>query len=148
VSHYLHVSSRRPLMAAVRHTLLAVHVAAILDKGFSSLVDQSRLEDLGRMYSLFAQVRDAGFIGYRGEGGKACFSSLVDQSRWEIWGACSLYLRWCEMPVLFVDCAARPSGSPFPCCSSALPLSLPFCALRRWTRSRRCVTRSACTSSV
>jgi len=56
VSHYLHVSSRKPLIAAVRQMLLAAHVPAILEKGFSSLLDQARIEDLGRMYILFAQV--------------------------------------------------------------------------------------------
>uniref|UniRef100_A0A7S3REU1 Cullin-4 n=1 Tax=Strombidinopsis acuminata TaxID=141414 RepID=A0A7S3REU1_9SPIT len=56
VAHYLHVSSRKPLIAAVKHTLLAVHVPAILEKGFSSLLDDKRVEDLKRVYNLFGLV--------------------------------------------------------------------------------------------
>jgi len=47
VAHYLHASSRKPLLAAVRRTLLAVHVPAILDKGFDALVDQVPASPLG-----------------------------------------------------------------------------------------------------
>ena len=57
VAHYLHGSSRKPLMAAVRQTLLAVHVRPLLERGFADLVQHARLDDLGRMYSLFAQAR-------------------------------------------------------------------------------------------
>jgi len=56
VAHYLHGSSRKPLMAAVRQTLLAVHVRPLLERGFADLVQHARLDDLRRMYSLFAQV--------------------------------------------------------------------------------------------
>ncbi|EOD30458.1 hypothetical protein EMIHUDRAFT_468368 [Emiliania huxleyi CCMP1516] len=57
VAHYLHGSSRKPLMAAVRQTLLAVHVRPLLERGFADLVQHARLDDLRRMYSLFAQAR-------------------------------------------------------------------------------------------
>jgi len=56
VLHYLHISTRNPLMAAARLTLLATHVDSIIEKGFDSLIDQGRHEDLGRMYELYASV--------------------------------------------------------------------------------------------
>ena len=54
--HYLHISTRKALLAAVLDTLLATHVEALLEKGFSVLMDENRLDDLRSMYGLYALV--------------------------------------------------------------------------------------------
>ena len=56
VVHYLHLSTRKPLLATTLQTLLATHVDAVIEKGFSELMEQSRLHDLQNMYSLYALV--------------------------------------------------------------------------------------------
>ena len=50
-----YISPISPLQVALR-MLLQNHVDAILEKGFTQLMEQSRLEDLTRMYGLYAQV--------------------------------------------------------------------------------------------
>ena len=56
VVHYLHVSTRKALLQTVLQTLLATHVDAIIEKGFTDLVEQNRLEDLTCMYNLYTLV--------------------------------------------------------------------------------------------
>ena len=56
VQHYMHASTRKQLMQTCLQTLMATHVEAILDKGFAPLMEQMRLDDLTRMYSLFLMV--------------------------------------------------------------------------------------------
>ncbi|KAJ1414221.1 Cullin, N-terminal [Sesbania bispinosa] len=53
---YLDASTRKPLIATAEKQLLERHISAILDKGFSMLMDGNRIEDLQRMYSLFSRV--------------------------------------------------------------------------------------------
>lgn len=57
VLQYLHVSTRKVLLHTTLQTLLAAsHVETLLDKGFTTLMEQNRLEDLTCMYSLYALV--------------------------------------------------------------------------------------------
>lgn len=56
VVHYLHLSTRKALLQTTLDTLLATHVDTIIEKGFTSLMEQSRVEDLTCMYSLYALV--------------------------------------------------------------------------------------------
>ncbi|XP_021899413.1 cullin-4-like [Carica papaya] len=53
---YLDASTRKPLIATAERQLLERHIPAILDKGFTMLMDGHRIEDLQRMYSLFCRV--------------------------------------------------------------------------------------------
>ncbi|MED6159386.1 Cullin-4 [Stylosanthes scabra] len=53
---YLDASTRKPLIATAEKQLLERHIPAILDKGFTMLMDGNRIEDLQRMYSLFSRV--------------------------------------------------------------------------------------------
>ncbi|CAN1302286.1 CUL4 [Linum perenne] len=53
---YLDASTRKPLIATAERQLLERHISAILDKGFTMLMDGHRIEDLQRMYSLFLRV--------------------------------------------------------------------------------------------
>jgi len=56
VVHYLHLGTRKPLLQVALKMLLQNHVDAIVEKGFTQLMEQNRLEDLTRMYALYAQV--------------------------------------------------------------------------------------------
>jgi cullin-4 len=56
VQHYLHMATRKPLLQTALQMLLAAHTDAILEKGFTQLMDQNRVDDLTRMYALYAQV--------------------------------------------------------------------------------------------
>lgn len=53
---YLDAATRKPLIAAVEKQLLERHMDAILDKGFDALVMETRVVDLGRLYSLAARI--------------------------------------------------------------------------------------------
>ncbi|KAL3624802.1 Cullin-4 [Castilleja foliolosa] len=53
---YLDASTRKPLVATAEKQLLERHVSAILDKGFTMLMDGKRIDDLQRMYALFSKV--------------------------------------------------------------------------------------------
>eukprot|EP00249_Psilotum_nudum_P024027 c29065_g1_i1 orf=1219-3690(-) len=53
---YLDASTRKPLIATAEKQLLERHTTAILDKGFSLLMDANRVSDLQRMYLLFSRV--------------------------------------------------------------------------------------------
>ena len=56
IVHYLHISTRKALLQTTLQTLLASHVDAIIEKGFTNLMDQSRLDELSCMYTLFGLV--------------------------------------------------------------------------------------------
>ncbi|KAF5764690.1 putative cullin protein, neddylation [Helianthus annuus] len=53
---YLDASTRKPLVATAEKQLLELHISAILDKGFTMLMDGNRTHDLRRMYTLFSRV--------------------------------------------------------------------------------------------
>ncbi|XP_075481912.1 LOW QUALITY PROTEIN: cullin-4-like [Primulina tabacum] len=53
---YVDASTRKPLVATAERQLLERHISAILDKGFTMLMDGKRIEDLQRMYLLFSRV--------------------------------------------------------------------------------------------
>eukprot|EP00271_Cylindrocystis_brebissonii_P008559 TRINITY_DN22947_c0_g1_i1.p1 TRINITY_DN22947_c0_g1~~TRINITY_DN22947_c0_g1_i1.p1 ORF type:complete len:827 (-),score=185.08 TRINITY_DN22947_c0_g1_i1:668-3148(-) len=53
---YLDGSTRKALVTTVERQLIERHTAALIDKGFNSLMDANRIEDLHRMYSLFSRV--------------------------------------------------------------------------------------------
>ncbi|KAL5977485.1 Cullin-4 [Asimina triloba] len=53
---YLDPSTRKPLVAAAERQLLERHISAILDKGFTLLMNGNRIEDIQRMYVLFSRV--------------------------------------------------------------------------------------------
>lgn len=56
VTHYLHLATRKPLLQTTLQMLLAAHIDAIIEKGFTLLMDENRVEDLTRMYSLYTHV--------------------------------------------------------------------------------------------
>ncbi|KAK6124066.1 hypothetical protein DH2020_042191 [Rehmannia glutinosa] len=53
---YLDASTRKSLVATAERQLLERHISAILDKGFTVLMDGKRIEDLHRVYVLFSRV--------------------------------------------------------------------------------------------
>ena len=57
VQHYLDPSSRKELIKVVERQLLEKHLDTIVDKGFNSLMEEHRIEDLARCYSLFNRVQ-------------------------------------------------------------------------------------------
>jgi cullin-4 len=56
VLHYLHLSTRKALLQTALQELLAAHVDAIIEKGFTTLMEQSRIDDLTCMYNLLGLV--------------------------------------------------------------------------------------------
>eukprot|EP01113_Clastostelium_recurvatum_P018521 TRINITY_DN2182_c0_g1_i3.p1 TRINITY_DN2182_c0_g1~~TRINITY_DN2182_c0_g1_i3.p1 ORF type:complete len:747 (-),score=180.70 TRINITY_DN2182_c0_g1_i3:32-2041(-) len=56
VIQYLDVNTKKPIIMVVERQLLETHVADILAKGFSVLMNETRVDDLGRMYQLLARV--------------------------------------------------------------------------------------------
>ncbi|PKA66042.1 Cullin-4 [Apostasia shenzhenica] len=53
---YLDASTRKPLVATTEKQLLERHTLAILEKGFTLLMEAKRVDDLKRLYSLFMRV--------------------------------------------------------------------------------------------
>ncbi|PKU72713.1 cullin-4 [Dendrobium catenatum] len=53
---YLDANTRKPLIATTEKQLLERHTSAILDKGFTMLMDAKRVVDLKRLYTLFTRV--------------------------------------------------------------------------------------------
>ncbi|XP_022848611.1 cullin-4-like [Olea europaea var. sylvestris] len=53
---YVDPSTRKLLVATVETQLLERYISAILDKGFTTLMDGKRIDDLQRMYLLFSRV--------------------------------------------------------------------------------------------
>lgn len=60
VHHYLDVSTKKQLTAVVENQLLKPHVGTLLERGFEALMDGNRIDDLKRMYSLYARVNAMG----------------------------------------------------------------------------------------
>lgn len=56
VIHYLDMSTKKQLITVVESKLLKPHVTMLLERGFESLMDGGRIEDLKRMYLLYAKV--------------------------------------------------------------------------------------------
>ncbi|KAL7684245.1 putative cullin protein, neddylation [Plasmopara halstedii] len=56
VNHYLDASTKKQLIAVVEKKLLQPHVATLLERGFDTLMEEKRIEDVKRMYALFARV--------------------------------------------------------------------------------------------
>lgn len=56
VGNYLDRSTRKPLIHTVENVLLERNARNLIDKGFTFLLDNSRLTDLSRLYRLFARV--------------------------------------------------------------------------------------------
>eukprot|EP00873_Tetraselmis_striata_P009147 jgi/Tetstr1/429411/TSEL_019321.t1 len=54
--NYLDAATRKPLVAVTERQLLEKHMAAIVDKGFTRMLDGQRLGDLKRLYSLCGRV--------------------------------------------------------------------------------------------
>ena len=57
VRHYLHSSTHKPLVALAEVTLLTSH-SRLIQEQFKPLLEREKLDDLARMYSLFARVPD------------------------------------------------------------------------------------------
>eukprot|EP00170_Pyropia_yezoensis_P002645 contig_11091_g2649 len=56
VTSCLDATTRRPLIVIVERHLLAVHVQALLDKGFATLANEGRVADLARLWLLYGRV--------------------------------------------------------------------------------------------
>ncbi|MEE6470618.1 hypothetical protein FKM82_009015 [Ascaphus truei] len=54
---YLDHGTHKPLVACVEKQLLGEHLAAILQKGLKSMLDENRVADLTLMYQLFSRVK-------------------------------------------------------------------------------------------
>ncbi|KAJ3048521.1 Cullin-4 [Rhizophlyctis rosea] len=53
---YVDNTSRKRVMDVVEGEMVRRHVGVLLEKGFDSLMEEHRIEDLGRMYTLFGKV--------------------------------------------------------------------------------------------
>ncbi|CAI5715722.1 unnamed protein product [Hyaloperonospora brassicae] len=56
VNNYLDASTKKQLILVVESKLLKPHVATLLERGFELLMEEGRIDDLKRMYALFARV--------------------------------------------------------------------------------------------
>jgi len=54
--NYLDASTRKPLISAVEDQLLSKHMAAMLEKGFDSMMADMRVPDLARLYNLCGRI--------------------------------------------------------------------------------------------
>ncbi|CAA7042773.1 unnamed protein product [Microthlaspi erraticum] len=54
--HYLDAGTRKPLIATTENQLLERHISPILEKGFTTLMDGRRTEDLQRLYTLLSRI--------------------------------------------------------------------------------------------
>lgn len=57
ILHYLDASSRKPLIQVLENQLLEIHVDTLLTKGFDTLVENNRKEDLKRTYQLLNRIQ-------------------------------------------------------------------------------------------
>jgi cullin-4 len=73
VNHYLDTSTKKQLISVVESKLLKPHVATLLERGFETLMAEGRIEDLKRMYALFARVDAIGDL-------KTAFSSYIQKN--------------------------------------------------------------------
>jgi len=56
--HYLDSSSKWQLLHTVEKQLLSEHLSTILARGLDILLEENRLEDLARLYTLFGKTKD------------------------------------------------------------------------------------------
>lgn len=56
IVRYLDPSTRTPLVSNVEKELISVHVSYLLDKGFNTLMDDIRINELSIMYNQFSRV--------------------------------------------------------------------------------------------
>jgi cullin 4 len=54
--HYLHPSTRAPLISCLENNLIGEHIANILQKGFEFMLDENRLKDLKLLYQLLNRI--------------------------------------------------------------------------------------------
>lgn len=55
VDAYLHASSKPALVGKCEHVLIRTHLTPLQDE-FQNLLDQDKIEDLGRMYGLLSRI--------------------------------------------------------------------------------------------
>ncbi|KAJ3242370.1 Cullin-4B [Chytriomyces hyalinus] len=53
---YLSLATRKSLVAIVERILIEIHIESLLRKGFDDLIQNDRVEDLTRMYTLFSRT--------------------------------------------------------------------------------------------
>lgn len=53
---YLDISTKKPLLNIVEKQLIEKHITTILSKGFNNLMEEKKVEDLTRLYSLLQRV--------------------------------------------------------------------------------------------
>ncbi|KAG6595943.1 putative Cullin family protein [Phytophthora cinnamomi] len=73
VNNYLDSSTKKQLISVVESKLLKPHVATLLERGFETLMEEGRIEDLKRMYALFARVDAINDL-------KAAFSNYIQKN--------------------------------------------------------------------
>ncbi|RMX67379.1 hypothetical protein DD238_000823 [Peronospora effusa] len=56
VVNYLDASTKKQLISVVERKMLKPHVTTLLERGFETLMEEGRIDDLKRMYALFARV--------------------------------------------------------------------------------------------
>ena len=54
--HYLHPSTRAPLIACLEKHLIGEHIPLILQKGFDNMISEHRLSDLKLLYQLISRI--------------------------------------------------------------------------------------------
>lgn len=57
IMSYLDQSTQKPLISCVEKQLLGEHMAAMLQKGLSTLLDENRVTELALLYQLFSKVK-------------------------------------------------------------------------------------------
>lgn len=55
-AQYLDAATRKPLIQLVEQQLISEHLAMLLERGFGTLMDGHRVDDVARLYSLAARV--------------------------------------------------------------------------------------------
>jgi len=65
--NYFEASSLKPLLHIVERAMISSCVDALIEKGFESLCEQNRVQDLHRMYTLFARGNHVDGMGGRSE---------------------------------------------------------------------------------
>lgn len=77
---YLRQGTKKGLVGCLERQLVKKHVAVILQKGFSDLVKDNRIEDLSRLFGLFSQVGAVEEIkSYFAEYIEVCITLVVKQ---------------------------------------------------------------------
>lgn len=58
VLHYLHKSTRKPLLLCTEKKLVGEHLEEILNRGFESLLEASRCQELALLFSFFVRFKE------------------------------------------------------------------------------------------